>query len=249
MIYREFLVMRKALSWYLAVVVALTAWVLGWLLSSPSAGPHTSTDLNQMAVPVAWCTSIFAGIFGVALGNGSREPSRLLWSLPFPRWRFALGMVYVDLIAIAIAFAGTFALSVLLFAVLALRGPVVIRGSIDWWSVATALAFLFAVYGWSALVGMAGRHVAYLGIAAFPVLFLWMAFARSQGPIGETLRAPLFINPIAVYEAAYQGSQLGAVGDAIASIGPGWKLAMLAGIALAGCAASIYLWKRAEVLP
>jgi hypothetical protein len=248
MMYRELLVMRKALTWYFIVVLALCIWTTLWLWAQFGPGAHSSTDLNELAGPVAWSVSVFPAIFGVALGNGSREASRVLWTLPVARWEFAVRTIAVDLGATVIAFAGTFVLSLLVFAVQGLHEPLYLRGAIGLQSVTTALLFLFAVYGWSALIGMIGRRVAYLGIAAYPFLLAWWGVSHSRGAIGEMLRVPMIVNPIAVYVTHGDPQPLGTIGAAVASLGPAWQITTLAAIFILTSATSVYLWQRAEVL-
>jgi hypothetical protein len=160
MIYRELLVMRKALMWYLIVILAMSAWTTIWLWGIATPQTHSSTDLGRLSAPIAWSASAFPAIFGVALGNGSRDAARVLWTLPAARWVFAVRTIAVDLGATVLAYVGTFVLTLFVFIVQGLHTDVKIHGSIDWPSVALAIVFLFAVYGCSALVGMVGRRVA-----------------------------------------------------------------------------------------
>jgi len=249
MIYRELLVMRKALTWYFIVVFALCVWAVFWLWSYATPGSHSSIDAGFITGPIAWSVSVFPAIFGVALGNGSREASRVLWTLHVGRWVFALRTIAVDLGATAVAFVGTFALALLVFTAEGLRQPVELRGSFDWSSFATAMTFLFAVYGWSSLIGMLGRRVPYLGMIAYPLLFVWWTLSHARGPIGELLRVPLILNPVAVF-VVYpdRRGELGALGSAVVSLGPAWQFSTLAAICVLTCAISVYLWQRAEVV-
>src|SRR5579862_3081120 len=91
MIYRELLVMRKAVPVYLGVVIGIFILV--------AFAGHTKTNFVQGMTGGAWFGALFASIFGVALGNSSREGARAFWVLPKQRWQSALGIVVVDLIA------------------------------------------------------------------------------------------------------------------------------------------------------
>jgi hypothetical protein len=246
MIYREQLVMRKALMWYFIVVFAMCAFTTVWLWGQATPESHSATDLGRLTAPIAWSASIFPAIFGVALGNGSRDAARVLWTLPVARWVFALRTIAVDLGATVVAFAGTFVLAILVFIAQGLREHVEVHGSIDWPSVGTALLFLFAVYGFSALTGMLGRRVAYLGIAAYPILLVWWPLSRSPSLIGQMLRVPAILNPVAVYYN--DPHSLGTLGNSIAALGPAWQPITLTTLFVVTCAAAVYLWQRAEVL-
>jgi hypothetical protein len=247
MIYRELLVMRKALMWYFIVILAMCAWTTLWVWGQATPESHSSTDLREITPAIAWSASAFPAIFGVALGNGSRDASRVLWTLPVERWMFALRTIAVDLGATVVAFAGAFVLAILVFVVQGMHEHVELRGSIDWASVATALVFLFALYGCSALMGVIGRRVAYLGIAAYPILLIWWGVSHTRGPIGDMLRAPLSLNPVAIYMTNDPHS-LGALGNSVAALGPAWPAITLTVLFVVTCATAVYLWQRAEVL-
>ncbi len=254
MIYREFLVMRKALLWFFGILVAL--WILGlvMVLTQQHRGDN-STDLATMAVPSAWAVCIFASIFGVALGNASREPARVLWVVPSERWRSAMQILAVDALGMTVAFAGTMLVSVLFFVVLGLFMPAHLRGSFDWGITIQCLLFVYAVYGWSAVVGMLGRRVAYVGIASLPLLLLWDAFGSIGGVFGAALRAPIAANPFAVFTSGQiiantqvRPGQMGAIAQSLLWMGNTWEAPVLAATALVACALAVALWQRSEVL-
>jgi hypothetical protein len=253
MIYREFLVMRKALLWYFGILIGL--WIAGLALTITQQ--HTgdnNTDLGSIAVGGAWAVCVFAAIFGVALGNASREPARVLWVLPLERWKSALSVLAVDALGVAIAFVGSTILAVSFFLVLGLFLPSHLRGSIDWNVTFQSLLFVYAVYGWSAVVGMIGRRVAYVGIASLPLLLMWMMFGSMGGVFGTALRAPIAANPFAVYTSGFlvasphEAPHLGTIGQSLLWMANGWETPILAATALVACAIAVVLWQRSEVL-
>lgn len=257
MIYREFLVMRKALLWFVGCTTASMLVFVAVQLSQYRS--HLYTDLNELHVPVAWVVTVFAAIFGVALGNASRGPARVLWVLPAKRWTLALQIFAVDAVGIIVAYAGVFVEAMLFFLIMGLFEPVSIRGSIDWAAVALSLLFIYAVYGWSAAVGMLGRRVAYCGIASLPLLLFWRMFAEAGGTFGEVLRAPIAANPYAVYEISFsiQRARWAAIHIESAPdrllrslfwMGNTWEAPVLAMIAVLTCAIAVFLWQQAEVL-
>jgi len=69
MIYREYLVMRKALAWFACFALALMLFVYATTVTSKSV----SIGYGGIANGAGWLVAIFASVFGVALGNGSRE--------------------------------------------------------------------------------------------------------------------------------------------------------------------------------
>lgn len=256
MIYREWLVMRKALLWFFGIVLALA--ILSFIATISQAHPsHQSSDTDIMAVPVAWAVGIFAAIFGVALGNASREGARVFWTMPVSRFRAAAEVAAVDLAAITIAFIGTFILGWLWFLAMPLVMPYTVHVGIDWPVTAIGLAFLYAVYGWSALVGVLGRKMAYAGILALPLLLLWTAFAGLGGWAGQMLRGPIAANPIALFTTGFQiiearaknfHGDLGPVANSLQWVTPENMLAILLAVAAISCTAAIIVWSRAEVL-
>jgi hypothetical protein len=246
--------MRKALAWFLGVLLAL-AVLLGLLARHSQSAGDVTNFISVALGPVV----IFASIFGVALGNASREPARVMWVLPLERWRAAVSIIAVDAVALIVAYAGMIAI---VFACLWLQtlvgGQINITWQLDWRFVLESLCFVYAVYGWCALVGMIGRRVAYFGIASSAILTLWGAFAESSGSLGWLLRSIIVANPFSVFNS---GNQLRAfakgvrhwgthdpVTQSLIWMGSTWEIPMLIAIALATCAIAVWLWQRSEVL-
>jgi hypothetical protein len=240
MIYREYLVMRKALAWFAGVVLAL-------MLVIPVTLFNNSIGYAEITNGAAWLAAIFASIFGVALGNGSREASRVLWVLPAPRWKLALQVIAVDLAGATVAFA---CVCVFFPAVAALRFRLNLSGTVGATDITVALAMIYGAYGWSALIGMIGRRVAYCGLVALPALMLWMILAQAQSPVSTILRGPLIANPFAVYNAgllAVSNAGLDAW-PSLQWVGAAWITPILVAIAIATCGLAVALWQRAEAI-
>lgn len=107
MIYREYLVMRKAILWLLLIFAACIT-LIRLTSATQHGGSHTNGTLTQFSQLLTWVEMIFASIFGVALGNASREPARVMWVLPRARWMSAAGMIAVDVAAFIVAYFGLF---------------------------------------------------------------------------------------------------------------------------------------------
>lgn len=232
MIYRESLVMRKALAWFAGIVLA-------FMLIVPATSHSNSIDYAGIANGSAWLAAIFASVFGVALGNGSREAARVLWVLPAPRWVLALQVIAVDLLGATAAFACVY---VLLLAVAGLRFRMNPHGTLSATDIAMALAMVYGTYGWSTLVGMLGRRMAYCGTFALPALLIWMILAQSPSAMGAMLRAPLAANPFAVYNAGLIPM------PSLQWLGTTLATPVLTLIAVTTCGLAVALWQRAEVL-
>jgi hypothetical protein len=244
MIYREWLVMRKAIPVYLAIVLALFV-----VLTITS---RASTTFVQCMNAGAWFGALFASIFGVALGNSSREGARVYWVLPTSRWQSALGIVAVDLLGtLTVTMAFSLAVGGIYSVAASMPG-----NSMKWifdWNAALLMASLpVAVYAWAALIGMIGRRLAYIGIATMPVLVLWFAFAQAPGAIGKALSTPIPINPFAVYlmatSAGRHAGDHSALTAALAWVTPQTGLIALVIIMIVGCASAIAMWSKTEVL-
>lgn len=249
MIYREYLVMRKALIWFGGVLC-----ILQLFLFFASKGSHR-TDVAGIATGSGWLATIFASIFGVALGNGSREAARVLWVLPVERWKLALQIVFVDLIGTTVAFAVAFVLMLAFLALSAPQGKANLYGTVSLAGILMPLAMAYAVYGWSALVGMLVRRVAYAGIIALPALMIWMALAHADGTLGAILRLPIAANPLAVFNSAIilngwarHHVTLSSVAASLQWLGTTWGTPVLSAIAAATCGFAIFLWQRAQVV-
>ena len=238
MIYREYLVMRKAVAWFAAIVLTL-------MLIIPVARDGIGVDFdNAIGFPeiingAGWLAAIFASIFGVALGNGSREAARVLWVLPTARWQVALQVIAVDLAGTTVAFACA---SALFIGVAALRFGMNVHGTLNAGDIAMALAMVYGTYGWSALVGMLGRRMAYAGIIALPLLMVWMIFALSQIPVATILRPLAIANPFAVYNAGLHAM------SPLQWLDAAWTTPVLVAIAVVTCGLAVALWQRAQVI-
>ena len=250
MIYREWLVMRKAVLVFLPIVGALTL-LFCWAAAANHQKYHTG--FISMFSTGAWFTAVFASIFGVALGNASREGARVFWVLPKSRWRSALEVVGVDVAGIAAAFVGVVLASTAInAAIVSLYPGTSMKWDFDTRLLFAVLLFPLGVYAWSALAGMIGRRVPYLGVAVFPVLMLWYVFANIGGVIGQVTRFPILANPVVAYQmqsvTANNAKAFGPLMSGLMWMTPQTGLAVMVAIAVVGCAAAIALWQRSEVL-
>lgn len=250
MIYREYLVMRKAIAWYAIVLLAL---MLLQVITMRKTG--ATINFGNAVSTAGVLAAFFAWIFGVALGNASREAARVLWVLPAERWKLALQLIGVDLIGVTVAFACEFAIMLLLIALASLRFKVGILITDSANEIILMLALVYATYGWSALLGMVVRRVPYCALISAPALAIWMTLAESHNTIGAMLRAPIVVNPIATVNTfiavdAYRQSHAGldAVSTSLLWLGTTWETPVLFAVALVTCAAAVVLWQRAQTI-
>ncbi len=249
MIYREYLVMRKALAWYACIIL-----VLALIDLAPFRTGGVRLDYGDIAFSAGVFAGLFAWIFGVALGNGSREAARVLLVLPTERWKLALQVIAVDLAGATAAFVFQYVITLLVVAITALHFRVEIRG-FSGADIILALALTYATYGWSALVGMCGRRIAYCGLVAAPVLAIWMTVAQWPDRIGAILRAPIVANPFAVFNATIairsweqHRYAIDTISSSLQWLGTTWETPVLLAIAAAACALAVVLWQRAQVV-
>lgn len=248
MMYREFLVMRKALAWYAGIVVLIQ--VIG--LMFPPNGVQ-KVDYDDIAVTAGVFAGAFAWIFAVALGNGSRAAARVLWVLPAERWKVAMQVIAVDFAAIIVAFLWFCACDFLTLQVPSEKAQLV--GVVRAADVALVLTGAFATYGWGALVGMLGRRMPYCGIIATPALAIWLTIAEQHFAISPFFRAPILANPFAVINtrtalAAWQQHHwaIDVVTKSLLWLGTRWETPVLCAITIATCGVAILLWQRAQVI-
>ena len=249
MIYREFLVMRKALLWFLGI--ALVCSLIAFGLSASHDHRTTNGAISELLVPVAYTVATgFAAIFGVALGNASREPSRVLWTLPESRLRSALSVIAVDIAAITLAVAGAMAavlVAVYFYALIGMAAPQ-IKWNVDWLTVARMLVFNYAVYGWCALAGMLLRRMAYGGIIALPAMIFIMIPTQIHSALGVFFRYLCLVDPWVIVQAAHPGAKEDPLAQFLAWVTPESSTMLLCAIALGTCAVATALWQRSEVL-
>lgn len=230
MIYRETLVMFKALFFYVCITLCITAYMLFSLAMHETQFCGTSTLLSGWVIGASYAPMLFAAIYGVGLGNASREGARVFWVLPQGRWQSAVGLVGVDVAGIMIAFAVALIASAVVFVAGSAvgRGHCAVINDLGARNVLSAIAFPLAVYGWSTLVGMLLRRAAYMGIVFLPIGMLAFGFSHVPNALGAALRSVAFANPFNMI-AQLMAPQLFA-------------------IAVATLLVSIVLWQRAEVV-
>lgn len=249
MIYREYLVMRKAVLVFLAITFALSLFAYG--LSSSQGHPGTNASINDLFVIVGFTVAAtFASIFGVALGNGSREPARVLWTFPESRLRSALAVIAVDFAGIIVALFGAlfcFIVVVYLFALLGLA-DVHIRWLLEPWTVMREVTYCFAVYGWSAMISMLLRRVPYAGIAAFPICLIWSLVAQTNSSVGALARVTSIANPLVIVTWYRRASAEDLLSNYFSWLTVQDATMILVAITLCTCAVAVVLWQRAEAI-
>jgi hypothetical protein len=229
-IYRQLLVMRKALLWYAGIIVAIAAIFIVNIVMRETLMCGQNSSLSGLLLVSSATAVIFPAIYGVGLGNASREGARVFWVLPQGRLRSALALICADCLGSIAALAITFVATVVIMYVgIAIQHTdCVVAKDLNAENVAVALGFPLSVYGWTALTGMLLRRVAYMGIVFLPVGLLWFSFSHVKNEFGALLRSIAFANPFNML----------------------WPMAPLQlwGIAIVTLAVAIALWQRAEVV-
>jgi hypothetical protein len=230
-IYRQFLIMRKALLWYFWIIVAVGAIFLANIaLRQTLMCGHNTTVSGWLLSSAAAGAIVFAAIYGVGLGNASREGARVFWVLPQGRWRSGLALICADCVGTIVALAITFIGSVLVMTagIAVQHTSCVVTNDLSAQNIAVAVGFPLAVYGWCTLTGMLLRRVAYMGLIFLPVGLLWLALSQADNALGDFLRAIAFANPFNMFKD-------------MAAL-PLW------GIAIVTLALALALWQRADVI-
>jgi hypothetical protein len=230
MIYRQFLVMRKALLWYFWIIVAIAAVFFTSIAVRQTLMCGKNTTVSSWLLSSAAAAMIFAAIYGVGLGNASRECARVFWVLPQGRLRSGLALICADCLggigALAITFIGS--ILVMTAGITIQHTECVVTNDLNAQNIAVAFGFPLAVYGCCTLTGMLLRRVAYMGIVFLPIGLLWLAFSQADNDFGELLRRIAFANPFSMFKE-------------MAPL-PLW------GIAVVTLASALVLWQRAEVV-
>lgn len=255
MMYRQLLVVRKALVVLFAVTLALSLLMAFANLSLHGADRFYSPLGFALLVLVAWSLAVFATIYGAAFAGTSREPACVLWLLPAPRWRLAAQAMAVDVVALVAAYALLVAvIYVPEIPVIGLRQVASMLAQVTWQQIVFALAFPLAIYGYSALLGVLLRRVAFAGLAVVPIGIVLALFARD--PAGGLLRALAPLDPIAVFtqSAKVPGLKLhvdGFASDRLAQslhwLTPDIGIALLFLLGILSCAAAVGVWSRAQI--
>jgi hypothetical protein len=251
MIYREYLVMRKALAWFAGLLLA--GVLIGLVTGAIKLGPD-HVDYAGIATLSGWLAAVFASIFGVALGNGSREVARVLWVLPAARWKLASQVISVDLAGTTVVFAVVYAVTLFLSTLSNPYFRLEEVGRVSVIGILMSLTMAFATYGWSALAGMLGRRMPYCGLLALPALMIWMVLAQTQR-LGPILRGPIVANPFAVFNAGLTLDNwerhrfvLSPVVSSLQWLGTTWATPVLVAIFAVTCGLAVLLWQRAQAI-
>jgi hypothetical protein len=256
MIYRESLVMRKALLWFFAATIALNVL---WLFTPSPRENHAALG-SVIGGFVLFALIAFAAIYGVALGNASREPARVLWTLPRPRWRNALDIVEMDLLAMVVLALGVVAIGYV--AIVTRFGPAHLfawLSTVNGLDVSLTFGMAFGIYGWSALFGVLFRRIPYAGLIALPVLAVGQQAAALPGILGSAMRWILVADPITLKTwASISRLPAGTVGRVELTAVPLYEhlhgfqpvdcVYALFAVSIGTCALAIFMWQRAEVL-
>lgn len=256
MMYRQFLVMRKAVPVLLAIGLILSVSMAIANVSLHGSDRFYAPLSFALITLIAWSLATFATIYGAAFAGTSREAARVLWVLPERRWRIAVQAMIVDVAAIVAACLG------LIIVIYLPELPVVGVGQVTamlaqvtWHDALFALAFPFAVYGCSALLGMLLRRAAFAGVATVPAGIAWAIFARD--PAAGLLRTLAPLDPVAVFiqSAKVRGLQLhvsGFTADRLAHalqwLTPESGIAILLALGVAACAAAVTVWSRVQIM-
>jgi hypothetical protein len=229
-IYRQFLVMRKALLWCFGIIVAVAAIFVVNIVMRETLMCGQNSSLSGLLLVASATAVVFPAIYGVGLGNASREGARVFWVLPQGRLRSALALICADCLgsiaALVVTFVGTV---VIMYAGIAIQHTgCVVAKDLNPENIAVAVGFPLAVYGWTALTGMLLRRVAYMGIVFLPVGLIWLGVSHMHNDLGAFLRSIAFANPFNML----------------------WPMMPLQlwGIAIVTLTIALALWQRAEVV-
>ena len=256
MMYREFLVMKKAVI-ALTIIALIPSLIFAYAQLSLHGADRFSSPLSfALTTLIGWSLALFASIYGAAFAGTSREAARTLWVLPSARWRNAALAMMVDVASIFVACA--ILIAIMYVPELPFIGPAKIASMLanfDPHALLFALAFPFAVYGYSALVGMLLRRAPFAGVAVIPVGVIWTMLA--QDPASSLLRALAPFNPVALMthsakapglQVKFSGFTVDRLGAALHWLTPNIAIAMLLVLGAAACAAAVGLWSRAQIL-
>lgn len=251
MMYRQFLVMRKALMWLLIGALVFWGWFAVNNIFLKGSDRFNGTLDFTLVTAVAWPLALFAALYGAAFSSMSREPARYLWTLPKPRWRSALEAIAADVTALAVAYI---ALAVIIYApevpVIGARPVFGMLSHVSLQYALLAFALPLAAYGYGAAVGMLFRRAPFVGVTTVPVFLLWMIFAND--PADGFMRTFGVLNPFLVFTQANRLPQLhvsfgSRVDAALHWITPDIGIAILVATTLICCTLTACLWSRAEV--
>lgn len=244
MFYRQLLVGRNLLLWYVAAFFALATAV-----DTANLLQHTKHEalgtFDAMLSAQAWAVGLIATVYGAVFGSALRQNARVWWVLPKSRLSIAGIVVFTDL---AYLFLTLIAGSTVFIATLVpMAGADAIAhafSAVTVHGVLLPLGFIAAAYAFAAVFGLLVRAFPWASIATIPLLTLLNFVAKIGGGVGWLMDHMRLVNPEALYVAAYNP----AYGGVLSSVTTSEFIALLWLCAAGGLAIALTIWQRSDVV-
>ena len=261
MYYTQLLRITSGLKWLAIVLVALYAFIVAISAANGAFhdGLHGTPDKDGVPLPVffaiaGFVASFFASRYARTLSEENESHLPVVWTKPVSRVGYALGIIGVDALGIAAAFALTVAMLIVLFAtfgavrfiqISADTGPQLLR----------FLALPFAYYGLmtalTASFGKAGRGLIGWAWCASIALMIFNAVGLPK-PWSQVFAALDVVNPLAYGAYSHTSSHetvniaSGPHASAFTTLALASDISALLLLAIGGLVAGVLLWRRVE---
>ncbi len=196
MYYKEFLLLRRALIVFFAIVLALG--ILQNLATLGKGRQHI--DISELLLfTSAWLAAIFGAIYGTSIGQECSDNARFALMRPISRWRSALNTFGPGIGAVVLALV----CSAVIFEI-----PSVLIGGVHiisnahgygWIEILFPLGLALAFYAAGALASTFSRRSVGIAFFPFPIAAFLYVFSFTPGGIHQVLEKLNFINPFAYY--------------------------------------------------
>ncbi len=252
MLYKETLVMRRAVLVFLGIVF-LTGCLNDYGMHqghSAAIGPMVQTSIFLMAALVA----MFATIYGSSLGSEVSESGRLTLMRPIARVRYGLGVIAVDAAAIILAYLLGLVAFYIPFVLTSGLGIIVLsmhaphEHAMDWKTFLLPISFALACYGFVALLAQLLRKTLLAVAVAWPIVIVGYVVAQTTS--NDMPRWLTIWNPLNYYIPAinkYLDAKIIGYGF-FGRLSVSWDIAVLVGLFVLYCAIALARYNRVQVV-
>lgn len=247
MLYKQFLLGRKAIGIYLILVLLIGLAAGAALLNVKTAAAQPPLRQNLLFT-LAWFAAIFAAITGSNIGSEAALTARSTLLLPRPRWRVACELLLVDFTILVVGLIGS---------IVAFYAPGYILGAgrfgldpnLGAEDLALPIVFIFSIYALSAAFSLVFRRLPHASAAVPATSVVLFLLSSGQWSVAMVFRVINIVNPFAYYIPATNliGNPNVSYPSVLLHLGITGDVVALILLSVIGVGAALFQWQRLEI--